>query len=164
MKTEEIKLNFGETKELVLKNEDLTMSVNLVGEASEISITGRFLLTGNTKRVINVTLNHLGENTKGRINIKAVLKDKAKLYFNGCLVVNKKAIGTDTYLSNRNLLVGEEAFVESVPSLEIKNAKVKASHGVTIGKVNEDEIYYMESRGLSHTDAEQLITFGFLES
>ncbi|MBU4381096.1 MAG: SufD family Fe-S cluster assembly protein [Patescibacteria group bacterium] len=164
MKTKTIKLNMSESKELVLKNEDTSMLVNLIGDQSEISVTGRFLLTGNTERNINIVLNHIGINTKGRVDIKVVLHDKAKLYFNGCLIVNTNAIGTDTHLSQKNLLVGEEVFVKSIPSLEIKNAKVKASHGVTIGKVSEDEIYYMESRGLSHIDAEQLITSGFLEN
>jgi len=150
--------------ELILSNKSFNgvLDVYLQGDGSNFNLTGRILGARSNKINFMVKIHHLGRNTTGNVEIKAVLKDSAKLNFEGLLSVEKTASGTKTYLSQKSLLIGNGVKVNSAPSLEIKNNNVKCSHGVTIGRVGEEEIYYMMSRGLKCIQAEELVVEGFL--
>lgn len=99
---------------------------------------------------------------KSKINIKAVVKDKAKFNVEAIIVVNKGAKNIDSYLSIKVLLLSDNAFARAVPSLEIKENDVKAGHSATITHIDKRDIYYLQSRGLSKETSEQLLIESFM--
>lgn len=94
---------------------------------------------------------------------KNVLLDESKTIFSGMIKVLPEADKTDAYQTNRNLLLSEEAVANSLPGLEIEANDVKCSHGATSGKLDESELFYMLSRGISKKQAQELLVFGFLD-
>ena len=82
--------------------------------------------------------------------------------FRGLIKVHPGAQRTDAYQTNRNLLLSPEARAESLPNLEIEADDVRCSHGATVGQLEEEELFYLMSRGLSRPVAERLVIFGFL--
>lgn len=94
---------------------------------------------------------------------KNVLMDQAQTIFSGMIKVHPEGDKTDAYQTNRNLLLSEEAVANTLPGLEIEANDVKCSHGATSGKLDESELFYMLSRGLSKKQAQELLVFGFLE-
>ncbi|HUP01546.1 MAG TPA: Fe-S cluster assembly protein SufD [Gemmatimonadota bacterium] len=94
---------------------------------------------------------------------KGALKDRARSVFRGMIRVMPGAQGTDAYQTNRNLILSEDAHADSLPNLEIEADDVRCSHGATIGQQDEQQIFYLMSRGLSREQAEKLIVSGFFE-
>ena len=94
---------------------------------------------------------------------KGALKDRSRSVFRGMIRVMPGAQGTDAYQTNRNLILSEDAHADSLPNLEIEADDVRCSHGATIGQQDEQQIFYLMSRGLSRDDAEKLIVYGFFE-
>ncbi len=104
---------------------------------------------------------HRVPNTSNNIFVKGVLKDASSSIYRGLIKIDKVAQQTNSYLSEHSLMIGKEALANSIPSLEIDANDVKASHGSTTGKVDEEQIYYLMSRGLTEKQAERLIIEGF---
>jgi len=94
---------------------------------------------------------------------KGALKDRSRSVFRGMIRVLPGAQGTDAYQTNRNLILSEDAHADSLPNLEIEADDVRCSHGATIGQQDEQQIFYLMSRGLSRDQAEKLIVYGFFE-
>jgi Fe-S cluster assembly protein SufD len=92
-----------------------------------------------------------------------VLDDKSRAVFNGKVFVRGNAHGTDAQQQNKNLLLSNEARVDTKPQLEIFNDDVKCSHGATVGQLEEEELFYLLTRGLPETLARNLLTYGFAE-
>lgn len=106
-------------------------------------------------------IHHVGGATSNLL-YKNVLDGKATATFAGNIYVAPGAHHTDAYQSNRNLLLSEDATVNSLPGLEILADKVRCSHGSASGPINEEQLFYLLSRGIPETDAKQLISTGFL--
>jgi len=98
-----------------------------------------------------------------RIEIKAVLWDQSVFDLEAVLVVKKGAKNTDSYLKIDCLLMSEKSRARVIPSLEIMEDAVKSGHGATVSTVNKQQMHYLRSRGLSKTQAEDLIIEGFLD-
>lgn len=111
----------------------------------------------------NTIQDHDAPSTSSNINFKVALKGKATSIYQGTITVDKRAQKTDAYQSNKNLLLGSEARADSVPRLEILADDVKCSHGATVGPVDREQIFYLMSRGLTASEAEQLIVTGFFK-
>lgn len=94
---------------------------------------------------------------------KGALKDRARSVFRGMIRVMPGAQGTDAYQTNRNLILSEDAHADSLPNLEIEADDVRCSHGATVGQQDEQQIFYLMSRGLTRETAEKLIVSGFFE-
>jgi Fe-S cluster assembly protein SufD len=92
-----------------------------------------------------------------------VLNDKSRAVFNGKVFVRENANGTDAQQSNKNLLLSNDARVDTKPQLEIFNDDVKCSHGATVGQLEEEELFYLLTRGLPDALARNLLTYGFAE-
>jgi Fe-S cluster assembly protein SufD len=92
---------------------------------------------------------------------KGALYDQSKTVFRGVIRVFPGAQRTDAYQTNRNLLLSDRAEAVSLPNLEIEADDVKCSHGATVGQLDEEEMFYLRSRGLTREDAERLVIFGF---
>jgi Fe-S cluster assembly protein SufD len=104
---------------------------------------------------------HLVENTTSDLLIKGCLKDRARSIYQGLIQVSEGAQRTDAYQANRNLLLSDTARADSIPGLEILANDVRCTHGATIGNVDDEQMYYLMSRGLQRTDAQRLIVEGF---
>ena len=92
---------------------------------------------------------------------KGVLTDQARSVFRGLIKISEEAQRTDSYLTNNNIILSDEARADSVPTLEINANDVKASHGATVGQLDEEEIFYLMSRGISKSAAKKLIINGY---
>jgi len=106
---------------------------------------------------------HQAPNTKSDLLYKNALNDSAKTIFSGLIIVDQDAQKTDAYQSNRNLMLSEEAEVNSLPGLEIQANDVRCTHGSTTSRVDPEQLYYLQSRGIHPKAAHQLLVFGFFE-
>jgi Fe-S cluster assembly protein SufD len=108
-------------------------------------------------------IDHRKPHCTSRQNYKGILDGKSRAVFNGRVFVHDGAYQTDAEQSNKNLLLSPDARVDTKPQLEIYNDDVKCAHGATVGQLEEEELFYLRSRGL-HTDlARNLLTYGFAE-
>ena len=101
--------------------------------------------------------------TRSRENYRGVLNGNARGVFNGKVVVHKDAQKTDASQSNANLLLSDNAEVDTKPELEIYADDVKCSHGATIGQLDKDMLFYLRSRSIDESTARSLLTYAFAE-
>lgn len=106
---------------------------------------------------------HQAPNTKSDLLYKNALRDQAKTIFSGLIVVDPDAQKTDAYQSNRNLMLSEEAEANSLPGLEIQANDVRCTHGATSSRIDPEQEFYLQSRGIDKNMADELLTFGFFE-
>jgi Fe-S cluster assembly protein SufD len=106
---------------------------------------------------------HQAPNTKSDLLYKNALRDQAKTIFSGLIVVDPDAQKTDAYQSNRNLMLSEEAEANSLPGLEIQANDVRCTHGATSSRIDAEQEFYLQSRGIAKEMADELLTFGFFE-
>ncbi|WP_336221972.1 Fe-S cluster assembly protein SufD [Citrobacter amalonaticus] len=105
------------------------------------------------------------EHNKGYCNSrqlhKTIVSDKGRAVFNGLINVAQHAIKTDGQMTNNNLLLGKLAEVDTKPQLEIYADDVKCSHGATVGRIDDEQMFYLRSRGIGRQDAQQMILYAF---
>lgn len=139
------------------------IEVLLESEGAECRIDGLYIVGTGQHTDTHSLIDHRVPNCASRQNYKGILDGRSRAVFNGRVFVREDARGTDAEQSNKNLLLSREARVDTKPQLEIYNDDVKCSHGATVGQLDEDELFYLISRGL-HTDlARNLLTYGFAE-
>ena len=141
----------------------LRIDTHLKGDGSESKNIGIFL--GRNKEHLDVTTNvtHNALNTTNDIKFDGILKDFSTSVYRGLITITPKGQKTNSYLSDNILKIGDKSLANSIPALKIDADDVKASHGATIGQVNDEQVFYLMSRGLSKDQAEKLIVQGFLE-
>ena len=106
---------------------------------------------------------HQAPNTSSNLLYKNALLDQAKTIFSGLIVVDPDAQKTDAYQSNRNLMLSDEAEANSLPGLEIQANDVRCTHGATSARIDREQEFYLESRGIRAAQAQELLVFGFFE-
>lgn len=106
---------------------------------------------------------HEAPNTKSDLLYKNALRGTAKTIFSGLIVVDPDAQKTDAYQSNRNLMLSDEAEACSLPGLEIQANDVRCTHGATSSRIDPEQEFYLQSRGIAKEQADELLTFGFFE-
>lgn len=141
---------------------EITLSAILTGDNASLTILGIFLGTGSHTVTFNTDVTHKGKNTKSLTLIRSVFLDRAVFNNDGMVRIVKGAKNTNGYFDSKVLLF-DDAKGKSVPSLEIDENEVKAGHGSTIGRPDENQLFYLQSRGLSEKEAERLIISGFFE-
>ena len=141
----------------------LRIDTNFNGQGSACSNLGVFL--GKGKEHIDFTTNmyHNAENTTNNVLVDGILKDESSSVYRGLIKIEKQAQKTNSYLANHILKLGEKTLANSIPSLKIDANDVKASHGATVGQIDEEHLFYLMARGLSRAEAEKLIVEGFFE-
>ena len=141
----------------------LGIDTNFNGQGSTCSNLGVFL--GRGKEHIDFTTNmyHNAENTTNNVLVDGILKDESSSVYRGLIKIEKQAQKTNSYLANHILKLGEKTLANSIPSLKIDANDVKASHGATVGQIDEEHMFYLMARGLSRQEAERLIVEGFFE-
>ncbi len=157
-----IKVNKGEQKTILIESSGRWI-IELVGEGARANILGILIGKGEEEYSIHTIQRHLAANTKSDLLIKSVLFDNSKLTYDGLIKIEKDAQRSNAYQRNENLVMNEGVKVDSKPELEILANDVRCTHGATIGKIDIEQIFYLQSRGLTKKQAEGLIIAGFLE-
>lgn len=166
------------TKVTLEKNADLTivamlekgwqrpkkLNFNFNGKNSVLNFIGIIIAKNSDSFHFETISNHLCPHTKSSYDIHSVLFDKADINYKGTLIINKKAQHTDTYLSHKNLSFSNEARLQTIPALEIEADNVHAGHATTSGKIDKDQLFYMQSRGIDKKTAEKILTESFLKT
>jgi Fe-S cluster assembly protein SufD len=106
---------------------------------------------------------HQAPNTKSDLLYKNALLERARTIFSGLIVVDADAQKTDAYQSNRNLMLSDDAEANSLPGLEIQANDVRCTHGATSSRIDPEQEFYLQSRGIAKQAADELLTFGFFE-
>lgn len=140
---------------------DVSLKVDLNGEGARFALNGVGISTADEKIHVHVELRHNVPGCSSSQLFKNLVAGMARVDFYGRIIVAQDAQKTEAYQANHNLLLSETARVNTKPQLEIYADDVKCSHGATIGKLNEDEQFYMRSRGISLAEARflQMISF-----
>lgn len=141
--------------------EKMNLSVELKGKNSSVDIIGLYKGTGKMHTDIALAITHTGAGTKSRVNFKAALEGVSRLSFIGNVRIEKNAKNTDAGMGARALLLSDMAQAFIKPDLEILNHEVKASHGSSIGRISAQDLFYLQSRGLSITEAKRICIAGF---
>ena len=139
---------------------DINCSLN--NDYGSVALNGIIDLDDKKHHEIKTVINHNKENCKSYQLIKSVLNDNSKGVYQGKIYVNSVAQKTDGYQLSRALLLNEDVEFNAKPELEIYADDVKCSHGSTSGNIDENSIFYLMSRGLSHAQSKRLLTNGFL--
>ncbi len=123
------------------------------------------VIFGNNDQSFDLQTNvvHDSPNTEGRVNEKSILRDKSKSLFKGMIRINENASKSQSFLSGRSILLSKDAKSDSIPGLEIFTNDVKATHSASVAPIDEEQIFYLNTRCLSHSEAERVIVEGFLE-
>lgn len=141
----------------------LRMEAMLEGQGASADLRGLFFGTQEQAFDFRTLQDHLAPNTTSDLLYKGALRDTAKSVYVGVVRVEKDARGTSANQANRNLLLSEKARASSEPILEIENNDiVRCSHGATVGPVDPEHMFYLESRGIPHRVAQRMLVEGFL--
>lgn len=142
----------------------LSPSIHLIGEHASATLVGLVTGTGNARICITTLQHHKAKNTTSNLLVKSVLSDSSVCVYEGGIVVDKSAQKTDAYQRNENLLLDEHAKATSSPALEILANDVRCTHGAVVKTFDENEIWYLLSRGIDRNTARAMIASGFLTS
>ena len=126
----------------------VTLEAQMRGNGSSISWNGVIYGNANQNLLVAPTLNHIGLNTEGQINFKTVVDDSAYAVFDGMVRIPKSGQGTNSDLRENAMHLSKNARSDSIPGLEIDANEVKAGHGSTSGQLDEEQVFYLQSRGL----------------
>ena len=134
----------------------------LAGEGAELDLTGVYACCGEQKVDFRITVRHLCAGCVSHQLFKGLAEDEARVKFEGLVYVAAGAEKTEALQENHSLLLSENAFVQSSPQFEIYADDVVCSHGATVGSLDENEQFYMRSRGISLEEARRLQILSFL--
>ena len=137
--------------------------VTLAGEHCDVQAHGLYMADQEQQVDNYIFVDHAQPNCQSRELFKGILDDAARGTFNGHVLVRDGASKTEAYQSNRNILLTDKAFVHTKPFLEIYNDDVKCSHGSTIGQLDEQALFYIQSRGISQRTARTLLLYAFCD-
>ena len=165
--------------QLVTGDRDSTTALSTVtlgGHYTRVRTEASAIATGATMRQValyfaagdqmhdfRVIQEHAAPHTTSDMLFKGAVQDRARSVYTGLISIKENARGTNSNQTNRNLTLSEGAWAESVPNLDIRNNDVKCSHASTVGPIDADQRFYLESRGLPPETAERLVVLGFFD-
>jgi Fe-S cluster assembly protein SufD len=140
-------------------------NVNIVlnGTGSECALNGLYVTTGRQHVDNHTSIDHAEPHCTSRELYKGILDDASSGVFHGRILVRKDAQKTNARQTNKNLLLSKHAAINTTPELEIFADDVKCTHGATIGQLNEEELFYLRSRGIDKEAARTLLTYAFAQ-
>jgi len=123
------------------------------------------VIFGNKEQSFDIQTNvtHESPSTEGRVVEKSILRNKSKSLFKGMIRIQKNATKSNSFLSGRAILLDKDAKSDSIPGLEIFTNDVKATHSASVAQIDEEQIFYLQTRCLTHAESERTIIEGFLE-
>ena len=140
------------------------LTVELAGAGATVSLDGLYLPTGGQMHDHHLEIVHAAPHTTSQQRYRGVLSGRSRAVFSGRVLIQPGAQHADANQENRNLLLSSEAEVDIKPELEIYADDVKASHGATIGQLDEAAMFYLLSRGIDTDTARALLVFAFADA
>jgi Fe-S cluster assembly protein SufD len=137
------------------------VNVALMGEGASLALEGLFVLTGREHVDNHTVIDHAMPHCDSQELFKGILDQQSRGIFDGSIIVRKDAQKTNSRQVNRNLLLSENAIVDSKPTLEIHADDVKCNHGSTIGQLDEEAIFYLRARGIDEAEARSFLVDAF---
>ncbi len=137
--------------------------LDLVGEGATGRMSGFYFTNDHQHLDHDTQQNHLAPHTTSDLLFKGALKGKSRSVWQGMIYVAPGAQKTDGYQANRNLVLSDQARADSIPGLEICADDVRCTHGATVGKLEEEPLFYLRSRGIPRPEAEKLLVEGFFD-
>ncbi|PWB50898.1 MAG: Fe-S cluster assembly protein SufD [Anaerolineales bacterium] len=137
--------------------------IDLIGDGATGKMSGFYFTDGKQHLDHDTQQNHLAPHTTSDLLFKGALKDSSRSVWQGMIYVAPGAQKTDGYQANRNLVLSSKARADSIPGLEILADDVRCTHGATVGKIDQDSLFYLLSRGIPYAEAEHLIVEGFFD-
>lgn len=139
-------------------------SVHLSGEGADGELYGLYFADAGQHFEQRVYLHHQAQNTRGRVNYKGALQGAgARTVWVGDVLIGRDASGTDSYEQNRNLVLTEGTRADSIPNLEIETGDILgAGHASATGRFDDEQLFYLQARGITEAEARRLVVIGFL--
>ena len=144
------------------ESRDIDLRIDLIGPGAEAHIKALYLCKGDEKVNFRILMHHRAPGCHSTQQVKGIAGGCAQVHFDGIIVVAPDAQQTQAFQENHNIVLTDEARVETKPQLEIYADDVKCSHGATVGQLNPDELFYMRSRGIPEAEARTLQMLSFL--
>jgi Fe-S cluster assembly protein SufD len=141
----------------------LRTETRLDGQGAESNLLAVYFGDGSQMHDFRTFQDHVAPRTRSDLLFKGAVEDTARSVYSGLIRIRPEAQKVEATQSNRNLVLSEGAGAESIPNLEIEADDVKCSHASTVGPIDDDQRYYLESRGVRPEDADRLIVLGFFE-
>jgi len=135
----------------------------LVGQGGTANLAAAYLGSGSQVHDFRTLQDHDAPRTTSDLVFKGAVKDSSRSVYTGLIRVRKGAVGTNAFQTNRNLVLSEDSRADSVPNLDIDENDVRCSHASAVGPIDEDQRYYLESRGVPPEEANRLIVLGFFD-
>lgn len=140
------------------------LSFTIKKEDAEVYIFGVFDGRGTDRFALTTVQKHVVPRAQSTLLIKSIVRDDARFHYRGLITIEKKAKKTEAHLTNNNLILSNKSFVDTKPQLEILPDDVVCTHAVTTGRLDDEQLYYLRSRGASKKTAEKFLTDGFMRS
>ena len=158
---EKLELNF-----VVLPGEsrDIEVSVDLVGEGAEVNLKGLCLCGADERVNFRILMHHRAPGCVSHQLFNGIAGGSSRVTFDGRIIVAPDAQQTEAYQENHNIVLSDNAHVETTPQLEIYADDVKCSHGATTGRLDEDALFYIRTRGVPEAEAKVLQMISFLSA
>jgi Fe-S cluster assembly protein SufD len=137
--------------------------VRVVGQGATTKQIALYYADGHQMHDFRTLQDHIAPRTNSDLLFKGAVQDQAKSVYTGLIRIGEDAKGSQAYQTNRNLTLSEGAWAESVPNLDIRTNDVKCSHASTVGPIDDEQRFYLESRGIPPETAERLVVLGFFD-
>ena len=137
------------------------LTLNLLGSNSVGNMFGLYLLNGKTHVDNHTNVDHTIPHAESNELYKGILADQSRGVFNGKIFVRQEAQKTNAFQQNNNILLSEDAIINTKPQLEIWADDVKCSHGCTVGQLDEEALFYLQARGIDKTTAKGLLLYAY---
>jgi Fe-S cluster assembly protein SufD len=135
----------------------------VLSEGTDATLNGLYLVNGTQHVDNHTTIDHAKPHGTSHELYKGILDGKASAVFNGRIIVRKDAQKTDSKQTNKNLVLSDEAVIDTKPELQIFADDVRCTHGATIGQLDAESMFYLQSRGIGKRDARSLLTYAFAQ-
>ena len=135
----------------------------VVGQGATTKQVALYYADGDQMHDFRTLQDHIAPRTSSDLLFKGAVQDRAKSVYTGLIRIGEDAKGSVAYQTNRNLTLSEGAWAESVPNLDIRTNDVKCSHASTVGPIDDEQRFYLESRGIPPEQAERLVVLGFFD-
>ena len=146
-----------------ISNYSGTINIDIDSINAEVYIYGVYIGRNKDHFKLNTIQHHLSGNNISDLLVKGVFFDESKFIYEGLIRIDKNAQKSNAYQKNQNLIMSPSVFVDSRPFLEILANDVRCTHGSTTGKLDQDQLYYLQSRGISPQYAKRALINGFVE-
>ncbi|MFM8266937.1 MAG: SufB/SufD family protein [Ilumatobacteraceae bacterium] len=135
----------------------------VIGQGASTRQIALYFADGEQMHDFRTLQDHIAPKTHSDLLFKGAVKDRAKSVYTGLIRIGEDARGAAAFQTNRNLTLSEGAWAESVPNLDIRNNDVRCSHASTVGPIDDEQRFYLESRGIEPQVAERLVVLGFFD-